>query len=91
MPSYLAPSQVPGSYRSLSALSGSFDMETLPALHITRSHRGHNISQLQRPNYFSNSNMWICCSCGDGPKIYDHNPKCVICHHSACDLCTHVK
>ncbi|KAL5003608.1 hypothetical protein BDV10DRAFT_153726 [Aspergillus recurvatus] len=91
MPSSLAPSQVPESYRPLSALSSSFDMETSPALHIARSHRGHNISQSQRPNYFSNSSMYICCQCKDGPKVYNHNVQCVLCHHIACELCTHVK
>ncbi|KAL4763766.1 uncharacterized protein BDW70DRAFT_120598 [Aspergillus foveolatus] len=91
MPSYLAPSQIPEAYRPLSALSGSFDMETSPALHYTRSHRGHGISQFQRPNYFSSSSLYICCKCNDGPKVYTHNVQCVMCHHIACDLCTHVK
>ncbi|KAL4736359.1 hypothetical protein BDV11DRAFT_194060 [Aspergillus similis] len=91
MPSYLAPSQVPETYRPLSAFSGSFDMETSLAFNVTRSHRGHSISQFQRPNHFSNSSLYICCKCNDGPKVFSHNVQCVMCHHYACDLCVHVK
>ncbi|EPS34830.1 hypothetical protein PDE_09794 [Penicillium oxalicum 114-2] len=35
--------------------------------------------------------MYICCKCGDGPKVYNHQPKCVICNHAACGSCQNVK
>jgi hypothetical protein len=35
--------------------------------------------------------MYICCQCNDGPKIYDHQPKCVVCNHTACGNCISVK
>ncbi|KAL4804114.1 hypothetical protein BDV18DRAFT_35704 [Aspergillus unguis] len=28
--------------------------------------------------------MWICCQCGDGPKVYKYQPRCVTCNHFAC-------
>ncbi|KAJ6072316.1 hypothetical protein N7467_010401 [Penicillium canescens] len=35
--------------------------------------------------------MYICCQCNDGPKIYNHQPKCINCNHTACSYCTYVK
>ncbi|KAJ6185788.1 hypothetical protein N7519_007089 [Penicillium mononematosum] len=35
--------------------------------------------------------MYICCACGDGPKIYNHQPQCVMCSHTACSSCNYVK
>ncbi|KAJ5317505.1 hypothetical protein N7508_002013 [Penicillium antarcticum] len=35
--------------------------------------------------------MYICCNCGDGPKIYNVQPKCIECDHVACSSCTNVK
>ncbi|KAJ5182783.1 hypothetical protein N7492_000399 [Penicillium capsulatum] len=35
--------------------------------------------------------MYICCRCDDGPKVYNVQPQCVICHHEACSSCTYVK
>ncbi|RWQ96065.1 hypothetical protein C8Q69DRAFT_230260 [Paecilomyces variotii] len=35
--------------------------------------------------------LYICCQCGDGPKVYDVQPRCVTCNHSACSRCTHVR
>ncbi|CAG7916919.1 unnamed protein product [Penicillium olsonii] len=35
--------------------------------------------------------LYICCACNDGPKIYNHQPRCVECGHVSCDRCVHVK
>ncbi|KAJ5573955.1 uncharacterized protein N7459_008382 [Penicillium hispanicum] len=40
---------------------------------------------------YSQTYMYICCVCGDGPKVYNVQPQCVICQHKACDCCTNVK
>ncbi|KAL1958708.1 hypothetical protein VTO42DRAFT_4051 [Malbranchea cinnamomea] len=37
------------------------------------------------------TDLYICCSCGDGPKVYQHHARCVMCNHDACQYCTHVK
>lgn len=37
------------------------------------------------------TDLYICCSCGDGPKVYQHHARCVMCNHDACRYCTHVK
>ncbi|KAJ5463028.1 hypothetical protein N7475_007972 [Penicillium sp. IBT 31633x] len=39
----------------------------------------------------SETYMYICCSCNDGPKIHNHQPKCVMCGHEACSNCVYVK
>ncbi|KAJ5240988.1 uncharacterized protein N7469_002579 [Penicillium citrinum] len=35
--------------------------------------------------------MYICCKCNDGPKVWDIEPRCVVCNHDACGSCTNVK
>ncbi|EKV12972.1 hypothetical protein PDIG_31990 [Penicillium digitatum PHI26] len=35
--------------------------------------------------------MYICCSCGDGPKVYNIQPRCVVCNHTVCSKCQEVK
>ncbi|KAL3478262.1 hypothetical protein BJX99DRAFT_224549 [Aspergillus californicus] len=35
--------------------------------------------------------MWICCQCGDGPKVYTRQSACIECHHYSCASCTLVK
>lgn len=37
------------------------------------------------------TDLYICCSCGDGPKIYQNQGRCVNCNHDVCGYCTHVK
>ncbi|KAJ5619352.1 hypothetical protein N7510_003336 [Penicillium lagena] len=39
----------------------------------------------------SDTYMYICCQCDDGPKVYNHQPQCVVCDHDACSLCYYVK
>jgi hypothetical protein len=51
------------------------------------------MSPLSLPGVRSHSDtyMYICCQCHDGPKIYNHQPKCISCEHNACSNCTYVK
>ncbi|KAE8386330.1 hypothetical protein BDV23DRAFT_163407 [Aspergillus alliaceus] len=39
----------------------------------------------------SNSYLYICCKCHDGPKLYTYQPKCVMCSHTVCSDCQYVK
>ncbi|KAL2849190.1 hypothetical protein BJY01DRAFT_210806 [Aspergillus pseudoustus] len=84
------PSQVLENYKPLFS---SAEMDTSSGEHI--SHHRHFLSSydngsVRRHNY-SYPEMYICCQCGDGPKIWGNQPICVICQHQACDVCTHVK
>lgn len=40
---------------------------------------------------YSQAYIYICCKCGDGPKLWDNQPSCVSCEHVACGNCTYVK
>ncbi|KAJ5134182.1 hypothetical protein N7448_000796 [Penicillium atrosanguineum] len=42
-------------------------------------------------NYYTETYMYICCNCNDGPKVFNVQPVCVVCNHVACDSCTNVK
>ncbi|KAJ5461691.1 uncharacterized protein N7458_003243 [Penicillium daleae] len=42
-------------------------------------------------NFYSQTYMYICCKCGDGPKVYNNQPRCVSCDHEACSRCEEVK
>ncbi|OQD67779.1 hypothetical protein PENPOL_c003G04356 [Penicillium polonicum] len=33
------------------------------------------------------SYLYICCGCGDGPKVYNLQPICITCSHQACANC----
>lgn len=37
------------------------------------------------------THMYICCKCGDGPKIFENQPRCIMCEHTACPNCEQVK
>ncbi|PGH03130.1 hypothetical protein AJ79_07458 [Helicocarpus griseus UAMH5409] len=37
------------------------------------------------------TDLYICCACGDGPKVFQNQGRCVNCDHDACAYCTHVK
>ncbi|PGH30454.1 hypothetical protein GX50_06775 [[Emmonsia] crescens] len=37
------------------------------------------------------TDLYICCACGDGPKVYQNQGRCVNCNHDVCGYCTHVK
>ncbi|PYI02442.1 hypothetical protein BO78DRAFT_223425 [Aspergillus sclerotiicarbonarius CBS 121057] len=32
-------------------------------------------------------NLYFCCQCGDGPKLIQNQPQCVVCRHIACSSC----
>ncbi|KAJ5575931.1 hypothetical protein N7535_002857 [Penicillium sp. DV-2018c] len=60
---------------------------TLPQIDCSRiSH-----ASLSGIRQHSETYMYICCSCNDGPKIYNHQPQCVVCNHMVCKDCIHVK
>lgn len=40
---------------------------------------------------YSQTFIYICCRCGDGPKLWENQPSCVSCEHVACGNCTYVK
>ncbi|CEJ60202.1 hypothetical protein PMG11_08786 [Penicillium brasilianum] len=40
---------------------------------------------------YTETYMYICCRCGDGPKVYNNQPRCVCCNHEACGDCEQVK
>lgn len=42
-------------------------------------------------SYYTQTFMYICCQCNDGPKVYNVQPVCVECNHAACSSCAHVK
>ncbi|KAK9618328.1 hypothetical protein V6Z94_005359 [Aspergillus fumigatus] len=35
--------------------------------------------------------MYICCQCGDGPKLYNLHPRREACNHIVCSSCMAVK
>lgn len=37
------------------------------------------------------TSLYLCCGCGDGPKVYEHHCRCIVCQHDACDACTYIK
>lgn len=59
-------------------------------------HRGPSSALIGNPDMNgtyaapADGHLYICCQCGDGPKIYEVQPQCVCCHHRACSHCTHV-
>ncbi|KAL3468975.1 hypothetical protein BJX99DRAFT_265633 [Aspergillus californicus] len=58
---------------SYKPLSSSFEMDESPIEHISYPQQvlnTHDHGHARQNNYYSNGTMWICCRCGDGPKIY---------------------
>ncbi|RWQ98046.1 hypothetical protein C8Q69DRAFT_158078 [Paecilomyces variotii] len=52
--------------------------------------------QCHTPRYREIIQTWVpylytCCQCEDGPKAYDSQPRCIVCNHSVCSQCTHVR
>ncbi|KAJ5146100.1 uncharacterized protein N7515_000664 [Penicillium bovifimosum] len=62
-------------------------LRTLPRVDCS----GISPVSLSGTRYNSETYMYICCECNDGPKIYNHQPQCVVCNHMACAGCTYVK
>lgn len=40
---------------------------------------------------YSQTYMYICCQCNDGPKVYNVQPRCVTCQHDPCSDCVNIK
>ncbi|KAL2852149.1 hypothetical protein BJX68DRAFT_59805 [Aspergillus pseudodeflectus] len=78
---------------SYTPLFGSAEVDTISSGHA--SHHHHVLSAYDngstRGHNYSSSEMYICCRCGDGPKVWAHQPTCVMCNHTSCDDCTRVK
>ncbi|KAL4896093.1 hypothetical protein BDV59DRAFT_199305 [Aspergillus ambiguus] len=51
-----------------------------------RSSRDVRVNKIYTQTY-----MYICCQCQDGPKVYNVQPQCVSCNHVVCSNCTYVK
>ncbi|KAL4877512.1 hypothetical protein BJY04DRAFT_222067 [Aspergillus karnatakaensis] len=85
------PSQVSETYK---ALPSSYDLDASTVEYLPRSRQvfhSHGRAPIRRRNYLSHVNMWICCNCGDGPKLHSVQSTCVQCHHDICGSCTEVK
>ncbi|KAF7167458.1 hypothetical protein CNMCM6106_003018 [Aspergillus hiratsukae] len=61
--------------------------EGLPDTYFAgRSGRETNMGKVYSQTY-----MYICCQCGDGPKVYNVQPRCIECQHIVCSGCKPVK
>lgn len=40
---------------------------------------------------YARTDLYICCQCGDGPKVYQNQSRCVACDHDVCPKCIPVK
>ncbi|KAK2867750.1 hypothetical protein FQN49_003508 [Arthroderma sp. PD_2] len=69
------------SYNELS-LNDPISRHTLPSDIMP----GFNAPMRQR-----GTSLYLCCVCGDGPKVYEHHCRCIVCQHDACSSCTYVK
>lgn len=66
------------------------ELSGLEALPQTR-YTGVSVTSSRGIRQHSGTKMYICCGCRDGPKVYAHQPQCVICSHKACTSCVYVK
>ncbi|EEH21675.2 hypothetical protein PABG_03891 [Paracoccidioides brasiliensis Pb03] len=39
----------------------------------------------------SSTDLYICCICGDGPKVFQNQGRCVNCDHDVCGYCARIK
>lgn len=78
---------------TLKTTAMSIAVPELPGLQPLRRADCTGISSTSLPGTRQNSPtyMYICCACGDGPKIYNIQPRCVSCNHIACNNCEEVK
>ncbi|KAK6831885.1 hypothetical protein RU639_002752 [Aspergillus parasiticus] len=91
-------SQVPGrkerrdSVSSLASVSSTMEDDSLvhrPSMSYVNVPDSslHGLSGHVRTNGY----LYICCNCQDGPKLYNIQPRCVMCQHVVCSDCQHVK
>ncbi|KAJ0416276.1 hypothetical protein BJY00DRAFT_317045 [Aspergillus carlsbadensis] len=69
-------------------LFGSAEMDTKTSSSEHLSHPQHilsSYSQMPIRQHNSDTEMYICCQCGDGPKVFSIQPTCVECSHFCCD------
>ncbi|KAF9894579.1 hypothetical protein FE257_006465 [Aspergillus nanangensis] len=98
MPSYShmpATSSYDSSYSSLNSTMDNTSFSQHSAT-LYAAEPGHYYPDLTPQNVrtnkiYSQTYMYICCVCHDGPKIYNNQPRCVVCSHDACSNCQHVK
>ncbi|PYH48943.1 uncharacterized protein BP01DRAFT_116753 [Aspergillus saccharolyticus JOP 1030-1] len=73
--------------------SRSSILQPLPVFDDVRRPRlqelaGHPLQNFQMQ---TRGNLYFCCRCGDGPKVYENQPKCINCEHVVCSNCVPVK
>ncbi|KAL5052284.1 hypothetical protein BDW71DRAFT_170602 [Aspergillus fruticulosus] len=65
-----------------------------PGLEIEPNEHSSQFIHIRNPltngAYYAASDIWVCCQCGDGPKVYTHSTQCVVCNHAVCESCTRV-
>jgi hypothetical protein len=44
-------------------------------------------SPRRAPRYGRKVLTYFCCNCNDGPKVWENQPRCVICDHTPCSSC----
>lgn len=66
------------------------ELSSLEALPQT-AYTGILLTSLSGIRERGGTKMYICCGCRDGPKVYAHQPQCVICSHRVCSSCIYVK
>lgn len=69
----------------------STDIESPETVFSRPQHSTTLPSRLGISQSYSQTYMYICCKCQDGPKVYNVQPVCVVCNHEACYCCTYVK
>ncbi|KAJ5104938.1 hypothetical protein NUU61_002285 [Penicillium alfredii] len=87
----VSPSSSP---RPLLPLPSTMDLTALPHVRSSLLHEDQtrfSPASVGPTHLYSQTYMYICCKCNDGPKVYNHQPRCVVCSHEACGGCTYVK
>ncbi|KAF7592635.1 hypothetical protein BBP40_012657 [Aspergillus hancockii] len=86
------------SVSSLTSVSSTMEYDSIvqrPSLFYATvpdsSLHGLSNQEASGTHIYGNSYLYICCQCNDGPKLYNNQPKCVMCQHTACPNCVHVK
>ena len=52
------------------------------------NYHGHGLTE---PVMNSGTNLYYCCKCNDGPKLFNNQPQCVMCEHRVCPSCLPAK
>ncbi|KAF4214391.1 hypothetical protein CNMCM8980_009210 [Aspergillus fumigatiaffinis] len=73
--------------RHTSLQGPSMPYEDLPETYFA----GHSGRATNMNKVYSQTYMYICCNCGDGPKVYNVQPRCTECNHIVCSSCKPVK